>query len=162
VTEAARLLEKHRRNGLLIDSNLFLLFLIGSVNEKRIQQFDRTQKYDVAAFKLLRKFVAQFENVVTTPHVLTEISNLATLKQPELRALRTRLATVVQRTQEIYEETATVVVDPAFQKLGLTDAAIRRVAERPLLVLTDDLPLYHYLSTVGLDAINFTHLRLYA
>lgn len=162
MTEARRLLEKHRRNGLLIDSNLFLLFLIGSVNDRRIERFGRTQKYDVVAFKLLRKFIAEFENVVTTPHVLTEISNLATLKQPELRAFRTQLATVVQRTQEIHEDTATVVADPAFQKFGITDAAIRRVAARPLLVLTDDFLLYHYLSTAGVDAINFNHIRLYA
>jgi hypothetical protein len=99
---------------------------------------------------------------VTTPHVLTEVSNLATLKPPELPALRAELEMVAKRTQEVYEESTKVVTDPAFQKFGLTDAAIRRVAERPMLVLTDDLPLYHYLSTAGLDAINFNHIRLYA
>jgi hypothetical protein len=31
-----------------------------------------------------------------------------------------------------------------------------------MLVLTDDLPLYHYLAIAGLDAVNLNHIRLYA
>jgi hypothetical protein len=159
MTEAERLVGKHRRNGLLIDSNLFLLLLVGSTREQRIPRFDRTQKYTVRDFRLLREFVSQFETVVTTPHVLTEVSNLASLKGRELLAVRTRFRQIVDRTEELYEQSRNIMADAAFAKLGLADAAIRVAANRPLLVVTDDLALYHYLSTSGLDAINFNHVR---
>jgi hypothetical protein len=112
VTELVRLIEKHRRNGLLVDANLLLLLLVGRTNETRISKFKRTHA-------------------------------------------------VVRQTQEFYNESAGLAGEPTFQKLGLTDAGIRKVAERPLLVLTDDLPLYHHLREAGLDAINFNHLRTY-
>jgi hypothetical protein len=157
--ELDRLIEKHRRNGLLIDSNLFLLWVVGSTNESRIARFNRTQKYSVQDFRLLRVLVHEFQEIVTSPHILTEVSNLATIEEPELRTLRSNFHQIVQRTQEICEESRTGCADDAFPRFGLTDAAIRRTASRPLLVLTDDLPLYHYLSTSGLDAINFNHIR---
>ena len=86
-TNAARtrLIEKYRRNGLLIDSNLFLLWVVGSTNESRIARFNRTQKYSVEDFRLLRILVHEFQEVVTSPHILTELSNLATIEEPELR-----------------------------------------------------------------------------
>jgi len=156
-----RLIEKHRRNGLLIDANLLLLLVVGKTSEARIAKFKRTQQYTVEHFRLLRDLVDRFQPVVTTPHVLTEVSNLAALQEPELSALRTEFHVIVQDARELYDETAELVQDPAFRKLGLTDAAIRKVAERPLLVLTDDLPLYHYLRGAGLDAINFNHIRMH-
>ena len=160
MTEAERLLDKHRHNGLLVDSNLFLLFLVGSTNESRIAKFNRTQKYTIGDFRLLRGFIGQFKSVSTTPHILAEVSNLSTIEEPELGTMRATFHNIVRQTEEFYEESREVMTDAAFAKLGLTDAAIRRIASRPLLVLTDDLPLYHYLSTAGLDAINFNHIRM--
>jgi uncharacterized protein YaiI (UPF0178 family) len=46
-----------------------------------------------------------------------------------------------------------------FARFGLTDAAIANAAQRPMLVLTDDLPLYQTLVHQGVDAINFNHIR---
>jgi hypothetical protein len=159
VIEAERLMQKHRRNGLLVDTKLFVLFLVGTTNEARITRFKRTGQYTIKDFRLLQALMVQFQNVVTTPHVLAEVSNLTDLEPPELSRLRLNFQEIIQRTRELYEESSAIVADPAFGKLGLTDAAIRRVAERPVLVLTDDLPLYHYLHKSGLDAINFNHIR---
>jgi hypothetical protein len=159
VTETERLRTKHRGNGLLIDSNLFVLLLVGTTNESRIAKFNRTRKYTIDDFRLLRDFADNFQEIVTTPHVLAEVSNLATLEEPELRILRANFQDVVERTRECYEPSQGILSDPAISKLGMTDAAIRRAAAQPLLVLTDDLPLYHYLCAAGLDAINFNHIR---
>ena len=48
---------------------------------------------------------------------------------------------------------------PIFKKLGLTDAIIGQLAKDTYLVLTDDFPLTNYLKSIGVDAINFNHLR---
>jgi rRNA-processing protein FCF1 len=49
--------------------------------------------------------------------------------------------------------------EPIFRKLGLTDTIIGQAAKNNYLVLTDDFPLTNYLESIGVDAINFNHLR---
>ncbi len=159
MTDPAGLVEKHLSNGLLIDTNLFLLLLIGATNQRRIEKFSRTDKFSVADYRLLAYVVGQFKTVLTTPHVLTEVSNLAKLGNPELTTLRGRFRDIVERTEEIYEASRTVMAEPTFAALGLTDAAITLAAKRPMLVLTDDLELYRVLFRHGVDVINFNHLR---
>jgi hypothetical protein len=162
MSELELLIQKHRAHGLLIDSNLFLLYLVGNTNEQRIPRFDRTQQYTIPEFRLLSHLVGQFRTVITTPHVLTEVSNLARLNGPELRKLRAKFHEVVQKTVEFYDESRFVTADSLFAKFGLTDAAIGTVSRLPMLVLTDDLPLYLTLVKRGVDAINFNHIRTYA
>lgn len=82
------LIEKHRGNGLLLDSNLCVLYLVGKTNENRIPRFNRTQAYTIQQFHLLDWIVKRFRTMVTTPHVLTEVSNLARVGPPELGRLR--------------------------------------------------------------------------
>lgn len=156
-----QLIEKHRANGLLIDTNLLLLYLIGRTNKSRIQTFKRTQQYTVEDFELLEILISQFTALITTPHLLTELSNLATLQGPELLKLRSVFKETVEQTHEFYDESRHIVSDAAFNRLGLADAAIATLCRRSLLVLTDDLELYHSLTTCGFDAINFNHIRTF-
>jgi hypothetical protein len=46
-----------------------------------------------------------------------------------------------------------------FAVIGLSDAVIAEIANRDLLVMTTDGPLYHYLQTIGLPVLNFNHIR---
>lgn len=156
-----QLIEKHRANRLLIDTNLLLLHLVGRTNKNRIQAFKRTQQYTADDFDLLESLISQFKTLVTTPHLLTELSNLATLQQPELSILRDIFKETVEQFREYYDESRQIVSDPTFHRLGLADAAISFSCRRSLLVLTDDLELFHALTARGLDAINFNHIRTY-
>ena len=44
-------------------------------------------------------------------------------------------------------------------RFGVTDAALVRIADEGVLVMTDDFRLYQYLLSRGRDVINFNHLR---
>jgi len=69
--DAAALIEKHKRKGVFIDTNLLVLLLVGLVNPERIISLKRTQDYAVEDFAILRKLVDWFgKPLVTTPHVL--------------------------------------------------------------------------------------------
>ena len=156
-----QLIEKHRANGLLIDTNLLLLHLVGRTNKNRIPLFKRTQRYTLDDFELLEILVSQFTTLITTPHLLTELNSLARLQEPELSKLRTMFKETVEQTQEYYDESRKIVSDASFNRLGLADAAIATLCRRSLLVLTDDLELYYALTVRGFDAINFNHIRTY-
>lgn len=77
------LIEKHRANGLLIDTNILLVLLVGRTNRHRIPECKRTQSYTADEYELLERLVSQFKTVITTPHLLTEVSNLDPLNGKE-------------------------------------------------------------------------------
>ena len=74
--DALGLIEKHRGTGVLIDSNLLVLHLVGTVNWERLKTFKRTQAYTLEDFELLEGLISCLGRLFTTPHVLTEVSNL--------------------------------------------------------------------------------------
>ena len=58
MTNVRVLVKKHRANGLLLDTNLLVLFLVGRANKRRIADFKRTQAYTVEDYELLESLVA--------------------------------------------------------------------------------------------------------
>ena len=119
------LLRRHRKNGILIDSNLLLLYLIGNTNRNRISSFKRTQKYTSRDFDLISRTLAQFEKVITTPHILTEVSNLARPLGAEQRVLTANFSHWIEVAQERFEASREVAGHGVFSRLGLTDASYR-------------------------------------
>jgi hypothetical protein len=157
--DVLQLINQHRGSGLLVDTNLLLLFLIGRTNRNRISKFKRTQAYTIEDFDLLDRFMAEFQILITTPHVLTELSNLGKLQGQEREDIRSWFVRVIEESGEHYEESRLLVKESCFRRLGLTDAAIAALARHNYLFLTDDFDLYSTLVGHGADAINFNHLR---
>lgn len=161
MTDIDRLIEKHHANGLLIDTNLLVLYVVGKTNKTRITSFKRTETYTLEDFELLEKLAAHFSRLLTTPHVLTEVSDLATLHGQELAALRARMNDLVRAMKEFYDESRLVAADTSFARLGLADAAVVLASRHGFLVRTDDVKLCLTLQARGVDAVNFNHVRTY-
>ena len=154
------LIGKHRGKGALIDANLLVLYLVGSVNPARIESFNRTRSYTIEDFRLLEWLVSCFSKLFTTPHVLTEVSNLTGgLTGRDQTAVRGVIRLVVNEWEECFDSSRTVVHDACFERLGLTDAAIATLCGRGMLALTDDLDLHVALQARGADALKFSHIR---
>lgn len=54
------LIGRYHQKGILIDTNILLLFLVGSVNPERITRFNRTQQFIPEDYELLLGFIAKF------------------------------------------------------------------------------------------------------
>ncbi len=138
MSDGATLIEKHRGKGVFADANLFVLLMVGRVNPKRIREFKRTQSFTEDDFRLLTALIGWFGSpVVTTPHVLSQVSDLTDLSGPEAKIIRQHFK----------------------ERFGLGDASVAAVCERNVVVLTADLQLQIALVASGLDAINFNHVR---
>lgn len=157
--DARALIEKHQGKGVLVDSNLLVLLLVGTVNRSRILNFKRTQNFTVQDFDLLQDLVTWFGRLYVTPHVLAQVSDLTDLQGQELRVVRQQFKLLVEDMEELYDASRAVVTDAAFERLGLTDAAIATVCCRGVLVLTTDLDQQLALQRRGADALNFNHVR---
>lgn len=154
------LLINYRSQGILVDASLLLLYVVGLVERPRIERFKRTATFTVADFELLARLLENFEHIVTTPSVLTEVSNfLGQLpKHPRHKGLLV-LRKLVKTFTEEYREARQICARQHFITFRLTDTGIIEVATNPYVVLTDDLPLYHFLASKGQPVLNFNHLR---
>jgi len=148
--------------GLLIDSNLALLYLVGSHDLPLIGdgKYNKLSKYVVEDYKILVRLKKGFKKAVTTPHVLTEVSNLANdlPEQTKAECLKQFYATFVE-IDELTIPSMEAAQRPEFPFLGLTDSALAHVSQQYLIV-TDDARLVKKMNESGLEALNFNHLRL--
>ena len=154
------LFKKHRGGRVLMDANLLLLYLIGSFQRERIASFKRTAQFTTDDFDLLSRLLVQFQGLVTTPHILTEVSNLANSLPEYLKSSWSdHFATQITNFFEHFSPAAKVSALSAFHPFGLTDAAIQEASE-DILVLTEDFRLSGYLDSVGVDTLNFRDIAL--
>lgn len=157
------LISRYRGKGLLIDTNLLLLYFVGTNDPKRIRKFKRTMAFTIEEFTILAKFFKLFKNVITTPNVLTEVSNLLGQLPENLHdSFHGDFAKRIPNLEEHYSPSASLAATPPFKRFGLTDSGIAELVKGKYLVLTDDLSLFGYLQNLGIDAINFNHIRLLA
>ena len=154
------LLRKYRSKGILIDTNLLICYVIGNLSPHHLNNCRATKSFSVDDFALLHNFLAQFRLVVTTPHVLTEVSNLAG-KLPESLHIpfRTVFRAIIDHLSEESEPSKAISMKDDFLRLGLTDTAISMIAPGRYLVLTDELALAGLLNKKGVHVVNFNHLR---
>lgn len=154
------LIAKYRNNGILVDTNILLLYVVGLTNQQRIPLFKRTNRFIAKDFDTLRQLLRQFPTVVTTPSILTEVSNLSgQLNEPERSTCMGLFADEIQEIEEYYIPSRETAKDGKFQRFGLTDCGIAQISLSQYLVLTDDLPLSAYLSNQGIDTLNFNNIR---
>ncbi|MEH2172971.1 PIN domain-containing protein [Nostoc sp.] len=161
----ASLVRRYCQKGVLIDTNILLLFLVGSVNQERITKFNRTQQFIPEDYELLLEFIARFQKLVTTPNILTEVNSLANqLGEPERSqcfALFAQFVKNVALLDEYYIKSLDAVNTEKFVKFGLTDSGILTLSKGKYLVLTDDFKLASYLQSVEVDVINFNNIRVF-
>ncbi|MGA2350954.1 MAG: hypothetical protein ABSF70_11010 [Terracidiphilus sp.] len=155
------LVDKYRSKGILIDANLALLYLVGSFNLRLVGdgKFNKLSNYDLEDFRMLLRLKNKFKKAVTTPHVLTEVSNLINdlPEQTKAGCLKKFHGTFVE-IDEISVPSMEAAQRPEFHFLGLTDSALALVSDQYLIV-TDDARLVKKMNESGLVALNFNHLR---
>ena len=166
MTPEERVFARYAGRKLLIDSNLLLVLLVGLTESRLFGRFKRISIYPVGDFELLMRFVARFSVLLTTPHVLTEVSNLANslpenTRRDWHRAMNHLFLSDPIRpyVEEKWTAAAQLVGLEHFALFGLTDTAISQRASEAL-VLTDDFRLSGYLRSQGKDILNFRDLKL--
>jgi hypothetical protein len=158
--DADALIRKHRGKGVLVDANLLVLLIVGLVNPDRIEHFKRTAVYTSSDFELLVRLINHLgEPIVSTPHILSQVSDLAKLSGNEFAEGRHILKHLISQMKEHYDPSSLVTQNQAFDRLGLCDAAIAELSASGVVVLTADLDLHLTVQSVGFDSINFNHVR---
>ena len=150
-----------RSKTLLLDTNLLLLLFIGGKDSSLIPKAKTLSAFVEDDYDLLGDIINNsFNHLVTTPHIMTEVSNLLGKERDHIRRLgREAMAEFLSQCTEHTDSSVILVSEPEFNRIGLTDVAIAVASRLPAFVLTADLPLYLHVSSSGLEAENFNHIR---
>ncbi|MCI1736233.1 MAG: hypothetical protein LKM38_02365 [Pseudomonas veronii] len=143
----------------LIDTNLLMLLVVGYYDKDFVSEHKRTNKFTADDFEVL-EILIEGANIVLTPNVLTEASNLLwQCSEPHKSLIRSKLAQIAHICDEQFIASSDVISCPEFMNLGLTDAGILELKKVSGLILTQDLDLHLAALARGLETENFTHYR---
>ncbi len=151
-----------RSKTLLLDTNLLLLLFIGSKDSALISKARTLSAFLEEDYDLLGEIVNRnsFNCLVTTPHIMTEVSNLLGKERDDIQQLgKAAMVEFLSKCTEHTDSSAVLVSNPEFTRLGLTDVAIAVASRLPAFVLTADVSLYLHISKSGLGVENFNHIR---
>lgn len=155
------LIDKYKAKGILLDANLALLYLVGNFDLRLVGdgKFNKLSNYKTDDYRLLLRLKNRFKKAVTTPHVLTEVSNLTNdlPEQTKAKCLKKFYETFV-KIDELTISSMEAAQRPEFHFLGLTDSALAHVSGL-FLIVTDDARLVKKMNESRLEALNFNHLR---
>jgi len=103
---------------LAFDSNLLLLFTVGSFEPRALRTFKRLSMFthrDLVAVQA----AAMNRRLVATPHILTEVSNLAnSLPEAWRKGFLTYLAANIHKFSERFSSTQELCNDHSFTLFG--------------------------------------------
>jgi hypothetical protein len=146
------------KKGIAIDTNLLLLYFVGYQDKGLIGRFTkRLSGYSFDDYDLLIKFTKQFKLNVTTPSILTEVSNFLDDEPEPYRNALAKMPTHLELIQETHWPTIELIKnDPiSFKKFGLTDATLIELAKQDYVVLTQDSNLSSYIVGKGYASVDF-------
>ena len=120
--------------------------------------FKRTADFTLLEFDLLSNIVSRFSKLLTTPHVLTEVSSLANSLPGHIKpSWLDFFAINIAQFDEVLTAATDICQEDAFNPFGLTDAALQN-ASKDTLILSEDFRLTGFLLSRGVDALNFRDL----
>ena len=145
---------------LLLDANVLLLWIVGSLNLPLVGTHRRLSSFDKDDFSLVEGLAARVSQHISTPHILTEVSNfLGSGPQQMVKDGTAALAAYIAKLDEILISSKVIAASPEFHALGLTDAAIHHLADEGIRVVSIDFHLCNRLAAKGVDVINPRNLR---
>jgi hypothetical protein len=146
---------------LLLDSNLLVLFIVGSAGENLIAKHKCLGAFDVDDYREVTALIANASRVILVAHVLAETSNLIRqIFEPARSEVTAILKLLIDRFPEDALSSADATPHAQYLRLGLTDAVLLTLSATPNAVLfTADHDLYGAAAGEGLEAYNFFHFK---
>ena len=151
-------------HAIALDSNLLLLYVVGSASRDYIAKHKRLYPvYTETDFELLVRQISAFSVMMLTPNTVSETSNLIDhISDPArthiyqvLRELLAKLSAFEER----YVPSISAAKRIELAKLGVTDCVLLTLCAEGIPLLTVDLQLYLAANRFCRNAMNFNHLR---
>lgn len=155
-------------NGVLFDTNMLVLLLVGLTAPALIPACGRTKAFEPQHFLVLKSLLSHLRPTakrIVTPHVAAETWNLLenSLKNPnDLDRVAATYRRYLVDAQESSVSAEELAHHGHFRRLGLTDTGILRLARKKVVVVTADVDLAVALNEKLCAVVNFTNFQFQA
>ncbi|QHF02456.1 hypothetical protein N015_08550 [Pseudomonas asturiensis] len=127
------------KKNIVIDTNLLLLLIIGTVEQGRfIASSKRLKNFSINDYFLLLKAIGGFGEGFTTKYIASEVSNLLDLKGPAQEEAFQVAKTILGTFTEIESELSADLHHPHFPAFGLTDSKLIELSSTHVIFTADD------------------------
>lgn len=156
-------LVSQNRHGVLLDTNVLLLLLVGMIREDLVEKTTRVRAYSASDYRLLVSLLQKARGLITTPHVATETWNLGDnlLSGEYALHFRRNFVAFIVKAEERWVRTSELTASQSFLRLGVADSGLVHIKRRRPVIVTDDSGLTRQLEIDGMSVVNFTHLRTF-
>jgi len=164
--DIGKFIARDRPEGIIVDTGILILFLIGSYDPNFIGDFKRTSNYSIDDFELLKKIFAYFKKLIITPQILAELSTLSITKGgiygDKLIHYLQAVVRFLESVEERYQKSNCLcgMELEVIGKYGLTDMTMFELSKKTRMpILTDDLKLYNYSYAKKVPIIKFEYIK---
>jgi predicted nucleic acid-binding protein len=140
----------------LLDTNVFILFLAGQINQNRIPEYCREPMYSRKDYYFLVDKIQGFDRIITSPNILTEVDNLLNrlIGADKIQYLEL-IKNIYAQSLEKYLKSDLIAEQWYFAELGLTDSAILMMAKDCNLLISADSSLCDFARSFGVPLFDF-------
>lgn len=144
----------------VVDTNLLVLLVVGRASRTFIAKHKRLTEFVPEDYDALVRILGNASELLVTPHVLAETSNLAGyIAEPARTEVLRELQTIIRTGTEVTIPSKAAAERQEFIRLGLTDAVLLEAAAQEVVLLSTDLALCIAAESAGKLAMNFNHVR---
>ncbi|ESK34663.1 hypothetical protein P256_02622 [Acinetobacter nectaris CIP 110549] len=141
---------------LIVDTNLLLLWIIGSIdNGAHIRSSNRLKKFNYKDFQIVNTIIGTYDTLSITPYIATEISNLIDLNGYVKEQVFVRFQILLKDITAVKVIDTDIRADISgenFLNFGLTDNSLITLIN-DYFILTDDDKLCFILYSVNFDNV---------
>lgn len=151
------------RRKVALDTNVFLLFIVGLADRAAIARHKRLSGYDIGSYDLLCRLLAGYDEIVVTPGCLAETTNLLDSDKSSRTRCYQLLKELIKSGEALSEKcvpAVKVVEGRPFMWLGFTDASYVKLAEEGVPIITSDFGLFQQAVARNESSINFGALAM--
>ncbi len=141
----------------ILDTNVFTLFLIGKINPTKISKHKRTSVYNIEHYEFLIGLLNEFDSILFCPNIATEVDNLLNdnLFGEDKYEYLLLTKEIFSKSIEKYFETRAIVNDWHYDSVGITDTAILNMAKNCDLLISGDSQLCDFAKAEGIEVFDF-------
>ena len=140
----------------IIDTNIFILFLAGQINKNKIKNYTRNSLYTKEDYHFLLNILSNYDRIITSPNILTEVDNILNrITGEDKYKYLVLVKTIYKQTVEKYIKTDIISQNWFFGSLGITDSAILMMAKESELLISGDSSLCDYAKSLNIKTFDF-------
>lgn len=146
-----------------LDANILIVLAFGAIDITSLGRKRRVKEYMPEDYQAAIDFISGFKQVVVTPNVVTECSDL--LSDDDDFREKERLKLFLQpcdslRVEEYVPSYKASLLDQ-YSYLGIADCSLLSIVDDETVLLTADSKLYVAALNMNPNCVNFNHLRNY-